>query len=110
MANTYTSLHYHIVFSTKNRAPWLVAAKETRIWEYLGGIARTNGMKALKVVTFFTTWLVKPGRQFGKPCFKTLHEPRGHRGLFFLTYLRMTVETYLFTVIACHPLNLYGLL
>ncbi len=46
MANTYTSLHYHIVFSTKNREPWLVASKEVRIWEYLGGIARTNGMKA----------------------------------------------------------------
>ena len=49
MPNTYTSLHYHIVFSTKNREQWLVAAKEARIWEYLGGIARTNGMKALKV-------------------------------------------------------------
>ena len=24
MANTYTSLHYHIVFSTKNREPWIV--------------------------------------------------------------------------------------
>ena len=23
MANTYTSLHYHIVFSTKNREPWI---------------------------------------------------------------------------------------
>jgi hypothetical protein len=23
MANTYTSLHYHIVFSTKNRERWL---------------------------------------------------------------------------------------
>lgn len=37
------------MFSTKNREPWLVIAKEARIWEYLGGIARTNGMKALKV-------------------------------------------------------------
>src|SRR6266853_6999889 len=41
MANTYTSLHYHIVFSTKNRDPFLVA--------YLGGIARENGMNALEV-------------------------------------------------------------
>ncbi len=23
MANTYTSLNYHIIFSTKNRQPWL---------------------------------------------------------------------------------------
>jgi len=49
MANTYTSLHYHIVFSTKNREPWFPASKEARIWEYLGGIARANGMKALQV-------------------------------------------------------------
>jgi REP element-mobilizing transposase RayT len=25
MANTYTSLHYHILFSTKNRYPWIVS-------------------------------------------------------------------------------------
>jgi putative transposase len=49
MANTYTALHYHIVFSTKNREPWFSASKETRIWAYRGGIARTNGMKALQV-------------------------------------------------------------
>jgi REP element-mobilizing transposase RayT len=49
MANTYTALHYHIVFSTKNREPWLVRFKESRIWEYLGGIARANDMKALQV-------------------------------------------------------------
>jgi REP element-mobilizing transposase RayT len=23
MANTYTSLHYHFTFSTKNREPWI---------------------------------------------------------------------------------------
>jgi REP element-mobilizing transposase RayT len=49
VANTFTSLHFHIVFSTKNREPWLSVTKEARIWEYLGGIARANGMKALQV-------------------------------------------------------------
>jgi putative transposase len=49
MANSYTSLHYHIVFSTKNREPWLTPQKEVRIWEYLGGIVRANSMKALQV-------------------------------------------------------------
>jgi REP element-mobilizing transposase RayT len=49
MANTYTSLHFHIVFSTKNREPWITPDIEQRIWEYLGGIARQNDMKALKV-------------------------------------------------------------
>lgn len=49
MANTYTSLHFHIIFSTKNRERWIEPAIEQRIWEYLGGIARANDMKALKV-------------------------------------------------------------
>ena len=49
MANTYTSLHYHFVFSTKNRERWILPAIEERVWSYLGGIARENGMIALKV-------------------------------------------------------------
>ena len=48
MANTYTSLHYHFIFSTKNRQPWIRREIEERIWEYLGGIARKNKMKPLK--------------------------------------------------------------
>ena len=49
MANTYTSLNYHLVFSTKNREPWLIEAVCARLWPYLGGIARENGMKALEI-------------------------------------------------------------
>lgn len=49
MANTYTSLNYHIVFSTKNRHPWIHADVEQRIWEYVGGIARQNDMKAIQI-------------------------------------------------------------
>ena len=52
MANTYTSLHYHIVFSTKNREPWLTPDNEERIWKYIGGIARNNGMKTIQVGGF----------------------------------------------------------
>jgi len=48
MANTYTSLHYHIVFSTKNREFWIKPDIEQRIWAYLGGIAKQNKMKALQ--------------------------------------------------------------
>jgi REP element-mobilizing transposase RayT len=40
MANTYTSLHYHIVFSTKSRERWIEAEVEQRVWAYLGGIAK----------------------------------------------------------------------
>jgi REP element-mobilizing transposase RayT len=49
MANTYTSLHYHFVFSTKNREPWIAPSIEQRVWEFIGGIARHHGMTALQV-------------------------------------------------------------
>jgi REP element-mobilizing transposase RayT len=49
MANTFTALHYHIIFSTKNREPWLLETIEQRIWEFIGGIARANKMTALQV-------------------------------------------------------------
>jgi REP element-mobilizing transposase RayT len=49
MANTYTSLHFHIVFSTKRREPWLTESICGRVWPYLGGIARENGMAALEI-------------------------------------------------------------
>jgi REP element-mobilizing transposase RayT len=49
MANTYTSLHYHIIFSTKNREPWLVTDMEQRVWAFIGGIARAHRMTALQV-------------------------------------------------------------
>ena len=49
MANTYTSLHYHVIFSTKNRERWLDAKIEKKVWSYLGGIAKQNGLKPLKI-------------------------------------------------------------
>jgi len=49
MANTYTSLHYHIVFSTRNRVHWIRSEIEQRLWEYLGGIARKHKMSALQI-------------------------------------------------------------
>jgi putative transposase len=49
MANTYTSLHFHIVFSTKRGEPWLTEGIRGRVWPYLGGIARENGMAALEI-------------------------------------------------------------
>ncbi len=43
MPNTYTSLHCHIVFSTKNREPWIAKDLRCRLWEYLGGTIRGLG-------------------------------------------------------------------
>jgi putative transposase len=49
MANTYSALYYHVVFSTKNRDAWLTERICERLWPYLGGVARENGMKILEV-------------------------------------------------------------
>lgn len=49
MANTFTSLHYHIVFSTKNREPWLRDPVIKDVWSYLGGICRTHKIKTLQI-------------------------------------------------------------
>jgi REP element-mobilizing transposase RayT len=40
MPQSYTSLHYHFVFSTKGRLPLITPDIRPRLWEYLGGIVR----------------------------------------------------------------------
>ena len=49
MANTYTAVHVHLVFSTKNRERWITPEIEDAVWSYLGGICRTHGIKALHI-------------------------------------------------------------
>jgi REP element-mobilizing transposase RayT len=49
MGNTYTSLHYHVVFSTKNRVRHIAQDMEGRVCAYIGGIARAHKMTALQV-------------------------------------------------------------
>ena len=49
MANTYASLFYHVVFSTKNRVAFLVPEIEQRDWSFIGGVARSNSMTAVQV-------------------------------------------------------------
>jgi len=49
MANFYVSLYVHFVFSTKGRRPLILPDMRDRLWSFLGGIARQNGMKALAV-------------------------------------------------------------
>lgn len=49
MANSYTSLHIHVVFSTKNREKILDQKIRNELWPYMGGIARENRMIPLAV-------------------------------------------------------------
>ena len=40
MSSTHTSLHYHLIFATKNRAPFIAREWATALHEYIGGIVR----------------------------------------------------------------------
>lgn len=45
MAHTFYSLNVHCIFSTKDRVPVLTAEIRERLWPYLGGIAKQNGIR-----------------------------------------------------------------
>ncbi len=49
MANTYSQLFYHIVFSTKERRNFIHQEIEERVWDYIGGIARKHDVTSLRV-------------------------------------------------------------
>lgn len=49
MANTFTSLTYHIVFSTKNREPWILEPITTDLYRYIGGIIDGQGGLMLEI-------------------------------------------------------------
>ncbi|WP_425615584.1 IS200/IS605 family transposase [Anatilimnocola sp. NA78] len=43
MASTYLSLHYHLIFATKNREPTIDIEWQSRLHEYLGGTIQGLG-------------------------------------------------------------------
>jgi putative transposase len=49
MAQSYVNLNYHIVFSTKNRVPFITGEYESRLHEYIGGIIRSQGGVAIAI-------------------------------------------------------------
>jgi putative transposase len=46
MGHSFTSSLYHCAFSTKGRRPYITEDLQPRLWPFIGGIARTNGMTA----------------------------------------------------------------
>jgi REP element-mobilizing transposase RayT len=42
LPSTHLSLHYHVVFGTKNHEPMIQAAWRRKLHAYLGGIIRTG--------------------------------------------------------------------
>jgi len=74
MANTFCSLNIHVFSATKERAPMLNPELRERLWPFLGGIAKQNGITPLEVaptgtvftivllsVHVFTLWSVLDG-------------------------------------------------
>lgn len=49
MPHSYVNNLMHCTFGTKGRFPFMDADLESRLWPYIGGIARENKMKALAI-------------------------------------------------------------
>ena len=49
MANTYTKLLYHLVFSTKRREPLITSDFQKDLYSYMAGIAQREGAKAFEI-------------------------------------------------------------
>ena len=49
MPSTHVSLHYHLVFSTKDRLPLITDDVRARVHAYLGGVARGLNAVGLEV-------------------------------------------------------------
>lgn len=49
MPSSLTSLHYHLVFSTRERRPLIRPEVQNRLWDYLGGTINGMGGKSLKI-------------------------------------------------------------
>ena len=49
MSDSFVSCHIHYIFSTKERIEMIPSNIQPRLWAYIGGVARQNGMCALMV-------------------------------------------------------------
>ncbi|MGC2323814.1 MAG: IS200/IS605 family transposase [Terriglobales bacterium] len=49
MAHSYVCVYVHIVFSTKDRRPFIPEDKTRLLWKYLAGIAKHYGMRTLAI-------------------------------------------------------------
>ena len=49
MPQTFTQLHYHIIFSTKHRVPLIHTYIQDRLWGYHGGIVSGEGGHPIEI-------------------------------------------------------------
>jgi putative transposase len=65
MAQSFVSLNYHLIFSTKGREPILSDAIRPRLYEYVGGMLRAGQSKLIAAGSMpdHTHWLVSLHQQ-----------------------------------------------
>lgn len=115
MPSTHTSLHYHIIFATKDREPWLVKGSRPQLHEYLGGTARGLGahpegvggvedhvhmlvsLKATHCVSEFVRELKKASSSWYRTTFHQpgFHWQEGYAALTVSPSARDSVRTYI---------------
>ncbi|HEY1172984.1 MAG TPA: IS200/IS605 family transposase [Verrucomicrobiae bacterium] len=49
MGGTYSNLRLHVVFSTKNREPWIQPQLQERLYPFIGGIVREQSGKLMEI-------------------------------------------------------------
>ena len=49
MANTFSQVYVHLVFSTKNRADLISPDLEERVWAYIAGVAKAHRMTPIQI-------------------------------------------------------------
>jgi REP element-mobilizing transposase RayT len=49
MANTFSQLYLHLVFSTKDRIALITPDIEQRVWSYMGGVAKKHGLVPIQI-------------------------------------------------------------
>jgi REP element-mobilizing transposase RayT len=49
LPGTYSNLRLHVVFSTKNREPWIQSGLQSRLYPFIGGIVREKSGKLLEI-------------------------------------------------------------
>ena len=49
MSHTFVNALFHCAFSTRGRRQLITTPLQSRLWPFMGGIAREHGMKALAI-------------------------------------------------------------
>ncbi|MBI2679342.1 MAG: IS200/IS605 family transposase [Candidatus Koribacter versatilis] len=49
MAQSFTCVYLHIIFSTQQRLPLIAREKQEKLWSYIGGILKNHRMKGIAI-------------------------------------------------------------